>query len=144
MRHEASTHAGIAQCCPNAAAIGQVVEFIEQNFADRLQLRDLAKIADLSVFRFVTVFRHHTGLPPHRYLCHVRVRRAKSLLRQGVPLAIAASEAGFFDQSHLSRHFKNICGITPGQYVSRMRRQATGTDTYIVAKQSKMPQAVAL
>jgi AraC-like DNA-binding protein len=33
---------------------------------------------------------------------------------------MAASEAGFFDQSHLSRHFKSICGVTPGKYLSQV------------------------
>jgi AraC-like DNA-binding protein len=32
---------------------------------------------------------------------------------------LAASEAGFFDQSHLSRHFKRLCGMTPGQYIAQ-------------------------
>jgi len=38
-----------------------------------------------------------------------------------MPPATVASEAGFYDQSHLSRHFKNWCGMTPGQYLSSAR-----------------------
>jgi AraC-like DNA-binding protein len=45
-----------------------------------------------------------------------RVRHAQALLRQGATLASAASESGFCDQSHLSRRFKRLCGMTPGQY----------------------------
>ncbi len=102
-----------------AAAVRKAAEYIEQNSTERILLQELAALANLSPCRFVTVFRREIGLPPHRYLCHVRVQHAITLLRRGVPAAMAASEAGFFDQSHFSRHFKSICGITPGKYMSQ-------------------------
>ena len=43
-------------------------------------------------------------------------QRFESLLRAGVPIAEAAGSAGFYDQSHLSRYFRRILGVTPGQY----------------------------
>jgi AraC-like DNA-binding protein len=79
-------------------------------------------MAGLSVWRFATVFREQVGLSPHRYICRLRVERAQALIREGMSPAKAASEAGFYDQSHLSRHFKNWCGMTPGQYLSSARR----------------------
>ena len=105
----------------SSAAIRKVAEYIEQNSSERLTLQALAELTNLSLFRFATVFRRETGVSPHRYLCRVRVEHAKALLENGVPLAIVASEAGFFDQSHLSRHFKNLCGVTPGKYLSQLR-----------------------
>lgn len=107
-------------------AVRRVAAHIEANFTDRVTLQDLAAIAGLSVFRLVTVFRREVGVPPHRYLCHVRIRAAMALLGRGIPPAVVASEAGFFDQSHLSRHFKTICGVTPGQYLARCRGDAGG------------------
>ena len=103
-----------------AAALRRVAEYIEKNSTERIMLEELAALANLSPCRFATVFRREIGLPPHRYLCHVRIQHAIALLRSGVPLAMAASEAGFFDQSHLSRHFKSICGVTPGKYLSQL------------------------
>jgi AraC-like DNA-binding protein len=102
--------------------VDRVVAHIEANFEQKIVLRDLADLAELSVHRFATVFRREVGLPPHRYLSHVRVRHAKRLLCQGLPPAVAAVEAGFYDQSHLARHFKHFCGVTPGEYQSRHRR----------------------
>ncbi|MGE0718371.1 MAG: helix-turn-helix domain-containing protein [Alphaproteobacteria bacterium] len=101
-----------------ARSIDRVVAHIEENYARPLSLDELARLADVSVWRFVVLFRERVGMPPHRYLCHVRVREAMALLRSGLPPAHAASEAGFFDQSHLSRHFKRVCGMTPGQYAA--------------------------
>lgn len=104
--------------------VQRALHHIERHFTEAVYLDDLAALADLSVCRFVTVFRRQIGLTPHRFICHRRIRYAKALLRDGVPMAQVASEAGFFDQSHLTRHFKSICGITPGRY---LREQATQT-----------------
>jgi AraC-like DNA-binding protein len=57
------------------------------------------------------------GMTPHSYLTQVRVRHAKSLLSAGLPITQVATEAGFYDQAHLTRHFKRIVGLTPGRYV---------------------------
>ncbi|WP_210179667.1 helix-turn-helix transcriptional regulator [Bosea sp. PAMC 26642] len=100
--------------------IARALGHIERNFTDSVYLEELAALAGLSVCRFVTVFRMQVGLTPHRFICHRRIRYAKALLREGVPMAQVAFDVGFFDQSHLSRHFKNICGITPGRYLREL------------------------
>jgi transcriptional regulator GlxA family with amidase domain len=105
----------------HSAAVCKAAEYIERNSTEPIMLHELAALANLSPCRFATIFRREIGLPPHRYLCHIRVQNAMILLRSGVPLAMVASEAGFFDQSHLSRHFKSICGVTPGKYLSHVR-----------------------
>ncbi len=106
-----------AHCSP---AIRSVLDFIERNFADPIPLTELAALCGLSLHRFVTVFRSQVGVPPHQYVCRTRVRHARTLLRQGVPLAAAALDAGFCDQSHLSRHFKRQCGVTPGHFAGTL------------------------
>ena len=101
-----------------ALSLADVARYIEANFSERIALKDLALVAELSVFRLVTVFRREMGVSPYRYLNAVRVRKAQQLMRDGVPPAIAAIEVGFFDQSHLCRHFRTICGMTPGQFLA--------------------------
>lgn len=100
--------------------LAAAIRHIEGHFMERLTLEHLAVIAGLSVFRFVTVFRRQVGISPHRYLLAIRVRAAQALLRKGVPPAIAAIEVGFCDQSHLCRHFRAVCGMTPGQFVANI------------------------
>ncbi len=104
-----------------SSPIREALSFMEANFAEPLTLAQLARLSNLSVFRFATVFRREVGLPPHRYLCRLRVRHAKSLLRQGTSPATVAMDSGFFDQSHLCRHFKRLCGVTPGQFAATSR-----------------------
>ncbi|MEO5669243.1 MAG: AraC family transcriptional regulator [Ramlibacter sp.] len=105
-------------------AIERVMQHIDQHLAQPLALTELAEIAGLSIWRFATVFRQQVGVAPHRYICRLRVERAQALIREGVPAATAASEAGFYDQSHLSRHFKSVYGVPPGQYLMATRGAA--------------------
>jgi len=111
----------LAPATRSAAAVQRVVLHIEQNLGQPLTLQELAQMAGLSIWRFATVFRQQVGVSPHRYICHLRVERAQELMRGGLSAAGAASEAGFYDQSHLSRHFKNLCGVTPGQFAASAR-----------------------
>lgn len=107
----------------SAAAVDRVLEHIHAHLGQPLTLAELAALAGLSVWRFATVFRQQVGVAPHRYICRLRLERAQALIRDGVPAATAANEAGFYDQSHLSRHFKNRFGMTPGQYLVATRVQ---------------------
>lgn len=101
---------------PSVRRIGRVREYLDAHFAENVSLDDLGQVAGLSVFHLVRCFRDQVGLPPCQYQIHLRVRHALARLRAGVPSVTAAYEAGFVDQSHLSRHFKRIVGITPGQF----------------------------
>lgn len=103
---------------PRRSKLPAAIRHIELHFTERLRLEDLASVAGLSLFRFVTVFRREMGISPHRYLCARRVRAAQDLLRKGIPPAIVAIEVGFCDQSHLCRHFRAVCGMTPGQFLA--------------------------
>ncbi|EPR39814.1 AraC protein arabinose-binding/dimerization [Desulfovibrio sp. X2] len=79
-------------------------------------LEVLAREAGLSPWHFLRSFRRRYGLTPHALLVQRRCAAAARLMRQGLPPAQAAAAAGFTDQSHLTRHFKRIYGITPGVY----------------------------
>ena len=92
-------------------------EYLEEHAQENVTLPALARSAGLSAFHLCRIFREAVGMTPHSYQTQVRVRRAKSLLRAGLPITLAAAEAGFYDQAHLTRHFKRIVGVTPGQYV---------------------------
>jgi AraC-like DNA-binding protein len=102
-------------------SIAWAITYIDEHLDERLSLNELAAKAGLSVWRFCTVFRQHAGVSPRRYIFGQRLRKAQSLLAGGESSASAALMAGFYDQSHLCRHFNKTCGMTPGEYVSRHR-----------------------
>ena len=118
-----STQPRTSASARSAAAIEGVLRHIDENLNQPLTLSALAGLTGLSMWRFATVFRQQVGVAPHRYICRLRLERAQALIREGVPAATAASEAGFYDQSHLSRHFKSVFGMTPGQYLITAGRE---------------------
>jgi AraC family transcriptional regulator len=95
-----------------------VIEYIHHHLDAELSLDRLAAVAHVSPFHFARLFKHSTGLPPHQYVIARRVERAKELLREPDRLALAdvATEVGFADQSHFTRHFKRLVGVTPRQF----------------------------
>jgi AraC-like DNA-binding protein len=93
-------------------------DFLKAHYAENVSLSELARIANLSRFYLLRVFRRATGVPPHEYQTQIRVARARKLLRQDCSILDAALETGFFDQSHFSRNFKRITGRTPGNYLA--------------------------
>lgn len=97
-------------------AVAKARAYLAAHYAEDVSLERLAAVAGLSAFHLVRQFRQAYGLPPHLYLTHVRVLQAKALLAGGQPIAEVASAVGFTDQSHLTRRFKRIVGVTPGQY----------------------------
>jgi AraC-like DNA-binding protein len=97
-------------------AIGRARDYLAEHYAENVSLENLARIARLSPFHFNRIFSEQTGMPPHAFQTQLRVSRAKALLRQGRAISEVASETGFADQSHLTRHFKRLVGVTPGQY----------------------------
>ncbi len=102
---------------PQAAqGIRRAKAFMRQELGRDLSLEELARVAGLSRFHFIREFRRATGESPHRYLMKLRVLRAEDLLRtkgRTLSLAQVAAETGFFDQSHLTRHFRRALGTTP-------------------------------
>lgn len=80
-------------------------------------LRDVARQCGLSVSHFSRAFKETTGVAPYRWLVLRRVDVAKSLLRaRRHSLSDIALECGFADQSHFTRVFTRIAGISPGAW----------------------------
>ena len=100
--------------CHTAVALAR--DYLEANPERDTSLSGLSGLCGLSPYHLATIFRRETGLAPHQYLNQVRVRKARGLIQKGANLADAALQAGFFDQSHMSRRFKEFTGLTPGRY----------------------------
>jgi AraC family transcriptional regulator len=100
-------------------AVSNALAFMHENYARDLSLTDIAGAAHLSSFHLARLFKESLGVPPHQYLIQLRVDNARSLLSAGSgerSLAEVASAVGFADQSHLTRHFKRVTGLTPRQF----------------------------
>lgn len=118
---------------PAHRAVRRARDYLHQHRAATVTLADLARVSELSPYHLTRLFTADVGLPPHAYQVQLRVEHAKRLLLAGRPVSDAAHEAGFFDLSHFTRHFKRSVGVPPGRYA----REAAGR------KNVHPPEAVA-
>ena len=98
------------------ASVKRAREFLIECYSESVSLGQLARAVGLSPFHFSRLFSEQFGMPPHAFQTQVRVARAKTFLLQGWSISQVAARTGFADQSHLTRHFKRLVGVTPGQY----------------------------
>lgn len=88
--------------------------------ADRSSLQtgveDVARACGVSAGHLSRAFRRETGTSLHNFHVLLALHRAKALLRQHVPAAGAALDAGFYDQAHLNREFVRTFGMTPATF----------------------------
>jgi AraC-like DNA-binding protein len=92
----------------------RVCEYIDSHLDEKISLDALAAMAGLSVHHFARAFAQSVGVPPHNYLLQQRIEKAQQMLRHTkLPLSEIALAVGFFDQSHLARHFRRLVGTPP-------------------------------
>ncbi len=102
--------------------VRRAMEHLRERFAEPVTLDELATHAGLDKFHLCRAFRAQIGLPPHTYLTHLRIQRARQLLAEGVRASDLAHHVGLYDQSQLTRHFRRIVGTTPARYGQAHRR----------------------
>ena len=101
----------------------RAAELMQDDSASPLSLSQLSAVAGLTPSHFVRAFSHYYGMTPHAYLLDQRIRHARTLLKQGQPLAEVALASGFADQAHFQRQFKRRVAATPGQYRAQLAPQ---------------------
>ena len=96
----------------------RVLDYLHDNLAGVITLRQLADLVDLSPRHFERAFRQTVGVPVHRYVVDRRVDAASALLLARPELATeaVATQVGFANSSHLSRHFRPRMGCSPTSF----------------------------
>lgn len=107
-----------------ADAVHAARQRLEKSPEEGVDLASLAAGCAVSMFALHRAFTRVVGLPPHAFQTHLRLRRAKELLRGGASLADAALASGFCDQAHMTRHFARAVGLTPAEYAKAHRFRA--------------------
>jgi len=101
----------------DAGVAARLRDLLDAHVPDGITLEDASKLVHAHPAHLVRAFSREYGMPPHRYLTGRRVDLARRYLLDGRPTAEVATLAGFYDQSHLNRHFRKLLGVTPASFV---------------------------
>ena len=96
--------------------VEQLKQLLSADLSADLSLDQLAARLEVNACTLIRQFKENTGITPHAYRTNCRIDLARQLLRQGRDIGDTAILCGFFDQSHLHRHFKAVTTVTPRQY----------------------------
>lgn len=119
-----SSRAAVPLPGAHGASLSRVRDYLRDNPSSPVTIADLAEQAGYTESHFIRAFHREFGLPPHAYHLRRRLAAASELLADGLSVSTVAYECGFADQSHLSRKFKDVYGLTPAAWAT-----AVATDT---------------
>ncbi|KAM3092844.1 helix-turn-helix domain-containing protein [Phormidesmis sp. 146-35] len=98
----------------------RVIDYMQANLTQDLSILDLATLTRMSESHFSRSFKQFVGTTPYQYLMQQRVERAKQLLKQrSIAISDIALDCGFANQTHLTKVFRQMAGVTPKAYQKR-------------------------
>lgn len=102
---------------PHSWFADSIIKYIDQNLYNKLSLTEMANYVNLSKYHFCRVFSESFNTTPMTYLTKKKIEESKRLLRTThLKLSEISHELGFSDQSHFSKTFKSLEGISPLNY----------------------------
>lgn len=116
LRHHLRPRADVRLPRRDPALARRLRDLLDARVAEGVTLEEAARVLQAHPAHLVRAFSGAYGIAPHQYLTSRRVDRARRLLLDGVPPGETAAATGFFDQAHLTRHFRRLVGVTPGRY----------------------------
>lgn len=97
-------------------AVELVRAYLTAHAREQIPASLLEQIAGTDRFTIARHFRRAYGTSPDRFRTMRRLALARTAIEKGRPLAQAAAESGFADQSHMTRQFKRAYGLTPAHW----------------------------
>jgi AraC family transcriptional regulator len=98
----------------------RVATMIDDDLAAKHRLHSLAADVNLSPFHFARMFKQSFGESPAAYITRQRIHAVKRQLKSDLPLAEISQQLGFSQQSHMTKTFKALTGLTPHLYRQRL------------------------
>jgi len=100
----------------------KVYEYLLKNYTSDIDLGAAADIVGLTPQAFCKYFKTRTGMTFIRYLNNMRIGHAKKMLIDGhYKISVICHEAGFNNQSHFIRQFRQNTGMLPSEFQDKHR-----------------------
>jgi transcriptional regulator GlxA family with amidase domain len=94
-----------------------MLTFIHANYANRLELHDIAKAASISERESLRCFKRTINISPMQYLLRYRISVAADMLaNSSMKITEICNQTGFESPSYFSLIFKKLIDITPQKY----------------------------
>ncbi len=101
--------------------VNNAVKYIEQNYAHKLTLSEVAEKTYISQWHLSKLLNRHMGQNFSEILNHIRIREARKLLKDpSLRIGDIAERVGFIDMAHFSRVFKKILGTSANEYRNKI------------------------
>jgi AraC family transcriptional regulator len=101
----------------DGARMQRVCDYMHAHLAEEISLQDLAKVAYLSRFHLIRMFKQTYGTTPYQRLTRLRTQRAQRLLATSdTPITQIALDCGFTNQTHFAAAFRRLVGLSPRAY----------------------------
>ena len=98
-------------------SVARAEHYIEQHYSEKITVKKLADIVNMSVSSFNRIFKKETKLTAIEYLIETRIEKSKKLLiRKEIPITEVAMRCGFNSSAHFSSSFSKLINITPSEY----------------------------
>ncbi|BCB04158.1 AraC family transcriptional regulator [Bacillus sp. KH172YL63] len=108
----------------DSGLIGKAKDMMQGSLEGVLKLDEISAELEMSKFKFIRLFKQHTGVSPYQYFLNGKVERAKGLIEQERDIYSAVAQCGFVDLAHLNKHFKSVYGTTAFEYMSHISHKA--------------------
>ncbi|RED89100.1 AraC family transcriptional regulator [Cohnella phaseoli] len=110
-----------AQGGSNSDAMKPVLEYIEQNFSDRIELEEVSRLAGMSYSYFSKAFKKTMGLSFTSFVNRKKIAKAERLLAtSGRNIDDIARSVGFENMAHFFKLFKRFNGCTPKEFKQKI------------------------
>ncbi|MEV4335176.1 AraC family transcriptional regulator [Streptomyces sp. NPDC049597] len=123
LREHLRPRLAVGSAGPDRGVAQNLRDLLDERLLEVITLEEAARLVHAHPTHLVRAFSAAFGIAPHQYVTSRRVDLARRLLLDGRPPGEVATAVGFYDQSHLTRHFKRVVGITPGRYARTRGRQ---------------------
>ncbi|MCM8532152.1 MAG: AraC family transcriptional regulator [Lentisphaeraceae bacterium] len=114
----------LRESCQSAPALQRALDYIDENYMEDIKITTLSDMSHMSDSTFLRTFKKDFNLTPKRYIISRRLKKVAEYLNQtDKPFCEISILCGFSDQSHMTREFRKVTGITPSSYLRRVKAE---------------------